>query len=72
MSAERDPAVARFAILQMVRLSGAVLLLLGVVLLSGKVSWLPRLPDVVCYVLIAVGIAEFFVVPLFLTKRWRS
>ena len=46
--------------------------LLGVVLLSGKVSWLPRLPDVVCYVLIAVGIAEFFVVPLFLTKRWRS
>ncbi len=72
MSAQRDPAVARFAILQLVRLSGAVLLLLGVVLLSGKVAWLPRLPDVIGYVLIGVGMIEFFVVPLILAKRWRS
>jgi hypothetical protein len=72
MSAQRDPAVARFAILQLVRLSGAVLLLLGVVLLSGKVAWLPRLPDVIGYILIGVGMIEFFVVPLILAKRWRS
>jgi uncharacterized membrane protein HdeD (DUF308 family) len=72
MSAERDPAAARFAVLQLVRLSGAVMLLLGVLLLSGEVAWLPRLPDVVGYVLIAIGIFEFFVVPLFLTRRWRS
>ncbi|WP_295530401.1 hypothetical protein [Novosphingobium sp. Chol11] len=72
MSAERDPAAARFAVLQLVRLSGAALLLLGVLLLSGKVPWLPRLPEAVGYVLVAVGIAEFFIVPLFLTRRWRS
>jgi hypothetical protein len=72
MSAERDPAAARFAVLQLVRLSGAVMALLGVTLLSGKIAWLPRLPDVVGYILIAIGIAEFFIVPLFLTRRWRS
>ena len=72
MTAERDPAAARFAVLQLVRLSGAVMLLLGVLLLSGKATWLPRLPDVFGYILIAIGIAEFFVVPLFLTRRWRS
>ena len=72
MSAKRDPAVARFTILQMVRLSGAVLLFLGVALLSGKAPWLPRLPDVVSYILIVLGIIEFFVVPLILARRWRS
>ncbi len=72
MSAERDPAAARFAVLQLVRLSGAVMSLLGVLLLSGKIAWLPRLPDVAGYILIAIGIAEFFIVPRFLTRRWRS
>jgi len=72
MSAGRDPAAARFAMLQVVRLWGAAMLLLGVLLLSGKVAWLPRLPDVVGYIVIAIGIAEFFVVPLFLARRWRS
>ena len=72
MSAERDPAVARFAILQMVRLSGAVLLFLGVALLSSKAPWLPHLPDAVGYILIVLGMIEFFVVPLILARRWRS
>ena len=72
MSAERDPAAARFAVLQLVRLSGAAMLLLGVLLLSGRVAWLPRLPDVFGYILVGIGIFEFFVVPLFLTRRWRS
>ncbi len=72
MSAERDPAAARFAVLQLVRLAGAAMLLLGVLLLSGKAAWLPRLPDAAGYILIAIGMIDFFVVPLVLARRWRS
>ena len=53
---ERDPAAARFAMLQLVRLSGALLALVGVLIVAGKVSWLPKLPEAAGYVLIAAGL----------------
>ncbi len=69
---DRDPAAARFAVLQLVRLSGALLALAGVLIITGKVSWLPNLPEAAGYVLIAAGLADFFVAPLFLARRWKS
>jgi len=69
---ERDPAAARFAVLQLVRLSGALLALAGVLIITGKVSWLPKLPEAAGYVLIAAGLVDFFVAPLFLARRWKS
>lgn len=69
---DRDPAAARFAVLQMVRLSGALLALGGVLILTGKVAWLPKLPEAAGYVLIAAGLIDFFVAPLFLARRWKS
>lgn len=71
-SPERDPAAARFAVLQMVRLSGALLALGGVLIITGKVAWLPRLPEAAGYVLIAAGLVDFFVAPLLLARRWKS
>ena len=71
-AAAPDPAGARFAVLQMVRLSGAVLAFAGVLIIAGKVSWLPRLPEAAGYVLIAVGLADFFVAPMLLARRWKS
>lgn len=67
-----DPAGARFAVLQLVRLSGALLAFAGVLISTGKVTWLPRLPEAVGYVLIAAGLVDFFVAPLFLARRWKS
>lgn len=67
-----DPAAARFAVLQMVRLSGALLAFAGVLVISGKVSWLPKLPEAVGYVLLAAGLIDFFVAPMFLARRWKS
>lgn len=72
MTDASDPAAARFAVLQLVRLSGALLALAGVLIASNKVSWLPQLPEAVGYVLIAAGLADFFVAPLLLAKRWKS
>lgn len=67
-----DPAAARFAVLQLVRLSGALLALAGVLIISGKLVWLPKLPEPAGYVLIAAGLADFFVAPLVLARRWKS
>jgi hypothetical protein len=71
MSAERDPAIARFAILQLVRLSGTLLVLAGALVASRKVGWL-GLPEAAGYVLMAAGLADFFALPPLLAKRWRS
>lgn len=69
---DRDPAAARFAIMQMVRLSGALLALVGVLIVSGKAAWLPKLPEAAGYALIAAGLADFFAAPLLLARRWKS
>ncbi len=68
----RDPAAARFAVLQAVRLSGAVLALLGVLVMSGNVDWLNAIPKIVGYPLLLAGMAEFFFVPPLLARRWKS
>ena len=72
MSAERDPAIARFAVLQLVRLSGTLLVLAGALVASRKVGWLSGLPEAAGYVLMAAGLADFFALPPLLAKRWRS
>jgi hypothetical protein len=72
MSSTPDPAAARFAVLQLVRLAGALLALAGVLVISGKASWLPKLPEAVGYVLVAAGLVDFYVAPMLLARRWKS
>ena len=67
-----DPAAARFAVLQLVRLSGALLALAGVLIASGKATWLPQLPEALGYVLIGAGHIDFFAVPPILARRWKT
>lgn len=67
-----DPAAARFAVLQLVRFSGALLAFAGVLIASGTVAWLPKLPQALGYGLIAAGLADFFAVPMLLARRWKS
>ena len=67
-----DPAGARFAVLQLVRLSGALLALAGVLVVSGKISWMPHLPGALGYILIGLGLGDFFALPPLLARRWKS
>lgn len=69
---EHDPAAARFGALQLVRLSGALLALAGVLIITGKVAWPPKLPEALGYGLVALGLADFFVAPMILARRWKS
>lgn len=73
MTNQPDPAAARFAMLQMARLSGAVLVLLAVVIIAGKApAWLGTIPKEAGYGLAALGLFEFYALPRFLARRWRS
>jgi hypothetical protein len=72
MGEARDPAAVRFAVLQLVRLSGAVLALVGVLIVSGKMSLLPKLPEGAGYVLVGAGLIDFYVAPMLLARRWKS
>ena len=67
-----DPAIARFAVIQAMRASGAMLVMGGFVLLSHHFAGLAGVPDLVGYVVLGVGVVDFFVVPQVLAKRWRS
>ncbi len=68
----RDPAATRFAVLQLVRLSGVLLAFAGVLIISGNVSWMPKLPEALGLVLVLAGLADFFAAPKLLARRWKS
>lgn len=69
---ERDPAAARWAVIQLVRALGVVAALCGLLVVAGPPGSLRALPDWAGYLLLGVGLADLFLVPLVLARRWRS
>ena len=63
-----DPAQGKWMIMQTVRLAGVVQVVLGILVISGKIDW----PSVIGYVLAGNGLLDVFVIPLVLAKRWKS
>lgn len=73
MTGQPDPAAKRFAVLQLARASGALIMLLAVLVIAGKApAWLGGIPEEVGYVLATIGLFEFYALPRFLARRWRS
>lgn len=69
---ERDPAAARWAVLQVVRAVGVVTFLVGLLHESGRIPLLEGVPQWFGYVLMAIGLFESFYLPLLLARRWKS
>ena len=65
---DHDPAAPRFAILSLVRLAGALLVALGLVVSAGRLP----VPTVVGWPMALGGVALFLLVPRALARRWRS
>lgn len=63
-----DPARNRFIVIQLMRLSGVAMVMFGLAILSGKTD----LPLAAGYVLSVVGMFDAMVVPLLLSRRWKS
>ncbi len=66
---EEAKAQYRFLVINIVRISGAIMLVLGLAIIARGVFDLPKAAG---YVLFVVGIVDFMLVPLLLAKRWKS
>lgn len=66
---EETRAQYRFLIINIVRISGAIMLVLGLAIIARGVF---DLPIEAGYVLFLVGIIDFILVPVLLAKRWKS
>ena len=58
----------RFMAIQLMRMMGAALAILGVLIAGGKID----LPPLVGYVCVVIGLVDFFVMPKVLSRRWRT
>lgn len=72
MSNPQDDALAkkRFLALNLVRASGAALVLIGLLFALDKID-VPK-PHLIGVILIVFGLVDVFVMPGVLAKRWRS
>jgi hypothetical protein len=66
---EEVTAQRRFLVLNLVRITGAIMLVIGLAVIG---NGLFGLPEPVGYLLFLIGIADFIVVPLLLAKKWKS
>lgn len=66
----QDPAVARFAIINAVRLMGVACVLVGILIANGQLF--AGAPLWIGYLLLANGLIDVFVIPLILARKWRT
>ena len=59
----------RFFAMSVLRIVGAVLIMVGLVIAAGRFESLPRAAGLV---MVLVGALDFALVPLWLASRWRS
>jgi hypothetical protein len=59
----------RFLAINIIRITGAVMLVLGLAIIARGLFGLPKVAG---YALFFVGMADFMLVPLLLARRWKS
>jgi uncharacterized membrane protein HdeD (DUF308 family) len=69
---ERDPAVARWAVIQLARAGGVALVLIGVLIVARRTPAFAVVPEWLGYLLIVGGLIDVFLIPTLLARRWRS
>lgn len=62
-----DPAASRYWLLQLARLGGLVLVIIGTMILAGRIDQ----PQAVGAALFVLGAVDFFLVPVILARRWK-
>lgn len=70
MTEQNDPAAARFAAINAVRITGVACVVAGMLLAADRIF--AAAPDWVGYVLIANGLVDALVIPAVLARKWRT
>ncbi|MBH5323380.1 hypothetical protein [Aurantiacibacter sediminis] len=65
---EEALAKKRWMAIQMLRISGAILVALGLAIANGALDW----PDWTAYLLIGIGMFDVFLFPIILSRRWST
>ncbi|HMS21853.1 hypothetical protein [uncultured Sphingorhabdus sp.] len=63
-------AKQRFIILNVLRFSGAVIVMMGLAISAGRLF--PEFPPFLGYLFIVLGMFEFFLFPILLKKSWNK
>jgi hypothetical protein len=66
---EETKAQYRFLVINICRITGAIMLVIGLAVIARGAFGLPKAAG---YVLFLVGMIDFLMVPVFLSKRWKS
>lgn len=66
--AEPDPAARRFFAMQMARLGGALLVMVGIAIIADALN----LPQAVGFLALAAGLFGFFVAPTLMARKWST
>lgn len=66
---DETKAQYRFLVINICRITGAVMLVIGLAVIARGVFGLPKAAG---YLLFFVGMIDFLLVPVFLSKRWKS
>lgn len=66
---EETKAQYRFLVINIIRITGAMMLVLGLAIIARGVFGLPKAAG---YVLFLVGFVDFLIAPVLLSKRWKS
>jgi hypothetical protein len=67
-----DQARQRWMVLNLMRIAGIVLALVGILMTQGTIDLVGEENTLVGYVFIAVGLADAFIVPQVLARKWRT
>jgi hypothetical protein len=59
----------RFLVINLCRILGAIMLVVGLAAIAREVFGIPKAAG---YLLFAFGMLNFILVPVFLSKRWKS
>jgi hypothetical protein len=65
---EDEQARNRFMVIQAMRIAGVAMVLIGILIVRGRIDVDP----IAGYILIAVGLVDVFAVPLVLARQWRT
>ena len=58
----------RFIVIQIVRISGVAMVLLGLLVMTGRIDW----PREAGFGLAALGLFEALLAPLLLSRKWKT
>ena len=67
-----DPAKARFLAIVLIRWTGVGLVLLGLLITTGRVILPPELKQVLGPALVLFGLFDALIMPTLLARRWKS